>query len=131
MDALRRVKHVWDTEYWKSTTQFVFRGYEQEHGRRALEETKANRQDRRRERNFGGDTQLIYPRDDMVKWSELQVWIGVHQPESTAFSIFECPAGYEDSHRGTRLARPYTPTFECAARWMPSDEATQAARSSV
>ena len=72
-------------------------------------------------RGCGGDVQLAYPEEDMVRWTELQVWIGVHQRDTAAYSIFECPGGFEKSRRGSRLARPYL-TFKSDPQWIPNDQ---------
>ena len=112
---------VWSEQFYKPTTQFVFRGIEQPHGKTALDATKASRHNLRRERDFGGETQLIYTTSDLVKWTELQVWIGCGQRIQGEFAIFECPGGFEKSRRGSRLARPYL-KFKSDPRWIPSDK---------
>ena len=113
---------IWSEHFYKPTTQFVFRGIEQPHGKAALDATKGSRHQLQRERDFGGETQLIYPESSMVKWTEMQVWIGCGQRSHAEFGIFECPGGFERSRRGSRLARPYL-TFKSDPRWIPNEQA--------
>ena len=116
------IKQVWAENYFKPTTQFIFRGIEQPQGKAALDDTKDRRHQLKRERDFGGETQLIYSSSNMVKWTELQVWIGVSQRDTAELGIFECPGGFENSRRGSRLARPYL-TFTSDPRWIPNADA--------